>query len=613
MKPKRIIIALLVVAAVFYAASWLKGDGVYLSDLTVSTMVRGMTGEAGEGKQILNKTVDEEDGQLTVTATFVGEDGKETTLKRTQRLSNWTSLLPPLLAIILAICLRRVLLSLALAIWLGAALHYSWNPLKSIYYGAVHYLWGNFIGEFSLLILGFVFVLIGMVNVINRGGGMAGVVNQITRIAKSAKMACVSAVCMGTLIFFDDYTNTIVVGTTMRSFTDRMRVSREKLAYIVDSTSAPLAGLAIISTWIGFEVIQLHNVGEFLGIDKSGYSLFLQALPFRFYCIFTILFVFLICITRWDFGPMLKAERRTVETGQVHEPDVEHLEDPMVKAADAKSGIPQRWYNAAIPVATVIIFLLGSILWRGSQLIAEAGESISVFSFAGLRECFMRIGGDGDTLFFLMLFAALAGTAMAAFLMLVQRILKPKEIVVAFLSGWRVLPAALILIFAWAIQQVCDELGTALFISSLAKDFLNPVILPMVIFILSAAVAFSTGTSFGTMGLMLPTVGPLAFTLGSPAAFVMSLGAVLDGAIFGDHCSPISDTTVLSSISSSCDLVDHVKTQMPYAVLCMIVAIICGYLPAAMGMSPVYLYGIGFAMLLGVLMVFGRNPEKSRL
>jgi len=611
MKPKRIIIAVVAVAAVFYAASWLKGDGDYLKDLTATTMVRGMTDDAGKGSRLTERSVDVDGNRIRVKATFAGEDGKARSLEREQSLSDWTSLLPPILAIILAICLRKVLVSLALAIWLGASLHYSWNPLKSAYYGAVHYLWGNFVGQFSLLILGFVFVLVGMVNIINRGGGMAGVVNQITRIAKSARTACISAACMGTIIFFDDYTNTIVVGTTMRSFTDRMKVSREKLAYIVDSTSAPLAGLAVISTWIGFEVLQLHNVSDFLGFGKSGYTLFLQALPFRFYCIFTLIFVFMICIMRRDFGPMLSAERRTVITGQLHEPDVEHLEDPMVRASDTKEGAPERWYNAVIPVGSVIVFLIGSILWRGSQLIAQSGESYSLFSFIGIRECFMRIGGDGDTLFVVMMLAAIAGSMVAALLMLMQRILSFKEIAAAFLSGWRILPAALILIFAWAIQQVCEDLGTALFLSSLAKGFVGPLVLPMIIFLLSAAVAFSTGTSFGTMGLMLPTVAPLAFTLGSPAAFVMSLGAVLDGSIFGDHCSPISDTTVLSSISSSCDLVDHVETQLPYAILCMVVAIVCGYLPAAMGMSPFYLYGIGIAVLFGILMLLGRNPEKS--
>ncbi len=612
MSLKRILIAVGVVAAVFYATSWLKGDVSYLKKLTTTTMVRGMSADVGVGARVLDMSVDEVGGQLIVKGRFADEAGKEVELTRTQRLGDWTSLLPPLLAIILAICLRRVLLSLALAIWLGASLHYSWNPIKSAYYGAYHYLWGNFIAEFSLLILGFVFVLVGMVNVINRGGGMAGVVNQITRIAQSARTACLSAACMGTLIFFDDYTNTIVVGTTMRSFTDRMRVSREKLAYIVDSTSAPLAGLAVISTWIGFEVMQLHGVANFLGIGESGYELFLKALPFRFYCIFTIAFVFMVCILRRDFGPMLAAERRTATTGQLHEPDVEHLEDPMVRATDPKPGIPERWYNAAIPVVAVIVFLMTGIVWRGSQLMERAGHEFAL-NFAGLRECFIRLGGDGDMLFYLMLGSAVAGFVAAALLVLGQRILNLKEIAIAFLSGWRILPAALILIFAWSIRQVCDDLGTALFLSSLVKDTIGPTILPVVIFGLSAAVAFATGTSFGTMGLMLPTVAPLAYTLGSPAIFVMALGSVLDGSIFGDHCSPISDTTVLSSISSSCDLVDHVETQMPYAVLTMIVAAFCGYLPAAMGMSVLPLYGAGLVILLAVLMVIGRNPEKARV
>ncbi len=650
MSIKRIILAILVIVAVFYAASWLEGDAGYQREVTATTMVRGkLSGIRGalrkEGASsvvfeyagpeqlrgpvrkelvkydgltidpaspfVLAVSVEQENGSLAETITLTKDGAELTKLTKSMPVSDWTSLLPPLLAIILAICIRRVLLSLALAIWLGAMLSHGWNPLTSAWYGAYHYIWGNFLGAFSLLILGFVFVLVGMVNVINRGGGMAGVVGKITKVARCARTACLSAACMGVLIFFDDYTNTIVVGTTMRSFTDKMRVSREKLAYIVDSTSAPLAGLALLSTWIGFEVIQLQHVADFLGIGESGYGLFLKALPFRFYCIFTIVFVFMVVILRRDFGPMLAAERRAAIEGKLTEPDVDHTVDSMIRAADPKPGVPERWYNAAIPVLTVLLLLIGGILWRGSQLIMASGGHFS-FTLAGIRECFIKVGGDGDMLFMLMLGASIAGAVVASLLTLAQRILMPMDILKAFLSGWKILPAALILIFAWSIQQVCDELGTALFLSSLIKDTFSPTVLPIVIFVLSAAVAFSTGTSFGTMGLMLPTVAPLAYTLGSPAVFVMSLGSVLDGSIFGDHCSPISDTTVLSSLSSSCDLVDHVETQMPYAVLCMIVAAGCGYLPAAMGLSPLPLYAVGIAVLFAVLMLIGRNPEKAR-
>jgi Na+/H+ antiporter NhaC len=650
MRIKRIILSAVVVAVVFYAVSWLQGDGGYIRELAVTSAVRGelegmvpILRERGDlsvsaivegdvpfrdklleevagydgltltdsSLNILIISLEESDGNVTTSVSLKsrGEELKSGT--RSQRIGDWTSLLPPLLAIILAICLRKVLLSLGLAIWLGAALSYSYNPAKSAWYAVSHYIWGNFIGEFSLMILGFVFVLIGMVNIINRGGGMAGVVNQITRIARSARTACLSAACMGTVIFFDDYTNTIVVGTTMRSFTDRMRVSREKLAYIVDSTSAPLAGLAVLSTWIGFEVLQMQKVGEFLGMGESGYSLFLHALPFRFYCIYAIAFVFIVSILRRDFGPMLSAERRAL-AGQVADPDPDayHSAEPMLKAADPKLGIPERWYNAGIPVLSVLAFLLVGIFWRGSQLMAMDGLVFHLLSFGSLKECFIRIGGDGNTLFVLMLAGAIFGTAVASVLMLAQRILTFKDIAKAFLSGWRIVPAAAILVLAWSIREVCDDIGTALFLSSLLKGTVDPLLLPAAIFLISSAVAFATGTSFGAMGLLLPTVAPLAYTLGSPAVFYMSLGSVLDGSIFGDHCSPISDTTVLSSISSSCDLSDHVRTQMPYAILCMVVAIACGYLPAAYGIAPWWLYGAGFGVLIACLFAIGRNPES---
>jgi Na+/H+ antiporter NhaC len=651
MRLKRIIISAVVTAVVFFAVSWLQGDGGYIRELAVTSAVRGelegivpVLRERGDlsvsviveggvpyreklieevarcdgliisdsSPNIVIISVEEIDGKVATTVSLKSGGVALKSGTRSQRIGDWTSLLPPLLAIILAICLRKVLLSLGLAIWLGAALSYSYNPVKSAWYAASHYIWGNFIGEFSLMILGFVFVLIGMVNITNRGGGMAGVVNQITRIARSARTACLSAACMGTVIFFDDYTNTIVVGTTMRSFTDRMRVSREKLAYIVDSTSAPLAGLAVLSTWIGFEVLQMQKVGESLGMGESGYALFLHALPFRFYCIYAIAFVFIVSILRRDFGPMLTAERRAAVEGEVvdPDPDASHAAEPMLKAADPKPGIPERWYNAAIPVLAVLAFLLVGIFWRGSQLMATDGLEFHILSFTSLKECFMRIGGDGNTLFMLMLAGAAFGTIVASVLMMGQGILTFIDIAKAFLSGWRILPAAAILVLAWSIREVCDDLGTALFLSSLLKGTIDPLLLPAAIFLISSAVAFATGTSFGAMGLLLPTVAPLAYTLGSPVVFYMSLGSVLDGSIFGDHCSPISDTTVLSSISSSCDLSDHVRTQMPYAILCMIVAVVCGYLPAAYGIAPWWLYGTGLAALIACLFAIGRNPEK---
>ncbi len=651
MKKRQIIIATLVTGLVFFASSFLKGNTIYLKELTSISMIRGLSGGlttklaelnnpalnfkfngnktlktsiqnelqkqtalsfAKNANHTLTVNLAEAKGKLTTSLTLTRANTNLYSETRSLALGTWTSLLPPLLAIILAICLRRVILSISLAIILGSLIHYDWNVPKATWQAATGYFLGNFIGDFSLMILGFVFVLVGMVNIINRGGGMAGVIDQITKIARSARTACVSAASMGLIIFFDDYTNSIVVGSTMRSFTDKMKVSREKLAYIVDSTTAPLAGLAIISTWIGFEVLQLHKMSELMGIGISGYSLFLKALPFRFYCIFTILFVFMVAFLRRDFGPMLHAEQRAFKTGETENPDSAHVIDPMIEAANPKAGIPARWYNAGIPVISVVVFLLAGILWRGSQLIQEAGLPFSVWSGKGLLESFLRIGGDGNTLFQLMLFAAIFGTFVVITLMLSQKILGFFEIIKSFFSAWRIVPAAIILVLAWAIRNVCDDLGTAFFIASLVKDILSPLLLPLIIFLVSSAVAFATGTSFGTMGLLIPTVAPLAFIQGDPILLVMTLGAVLDGAIFGDHCSPISDTTVLSSLSSSCDLTDHVRTQIPYAILCMLVAAGCGYIPAAYGMATPYLYGLGILVLLVILCLVGRNPEKIK-
>jgi len=493
----------------------------------------------------------------------------------------------------------------------GVILIHGINPITVIKETSTNYLWGNFSNQFSILIVLFVFALIGMVSIINRGGGTLGVVNLFSKAVRGARSAGLATMAMGFSIFFDDYANTIVVGSTMRSLTDKMRISREKLAYIVDSTTAPIAGLALISTWIGFEVEQLRHVTENLKLSMSGYELFLHMLPYRYYCIFTLVLVFFITFLRRDFGPMLKAERRARFMGLLTNPDSDEVTSQEFTENHVKPNIPHRWYNAVIPVTSVVLSCLIGLVLVGTQSPNMVGKVFCITSWDSWYTCFTGVGLVDNGIPMILAGSAIAGSIIAALLMLAQGILTIKDIAKAWFHGWRIIfVIAALLIFTWALRQVCDELGTAYFILAAASDLIGTFWLPLTIFIISSMIAFATGTSWGTMGILFPIFAPVAGITGDISILVISMSAILDGAIFGDHCSPISDTTVLSSISSSCGLMDHVRTQMPYALTIAVVAAIAGYIPAALGLPVLSTYALGLGIIIAIMFTIAKriNP-----
>lgn len=560
-----------------------------------------------------------DDPQAPLMVLSVGIDGSrmvakgtlsEKNFEQSARLGDWTALVPPLVAVVLAIGLRQVVLALFLAVWLGCSVLADGNPLVGLWSLLSGYLVPVLTDSFNLEILGFTFGLVGMVTVIGRMGGTLGLVNILSRFAKSPRSAQVVTATMGTAVFFDDYANTVVVGTTARGLTDRMRISREKLAYIVDSTSAPIAGVAVISTWIGYEVGLFDSIlNEFRhieGLPSSGYGLFFEILPLRFYCFFTLILVFLSSVLKRDIGPMLKAERRVRGGGPVSPATGEDVTEEM--HALEKPGVPARWYNAVIPVASVLIFILFRILAVGGDA-AEPG--LSGFSLDYWRAVFTRASDDISMILFS---ASLLGSALAIGLAVSQKLLTPKEALESYGGGLRsLMEAGSILVLAWVTKGLCDDLGTGLALVGLIGDSLSVLFLPLVVFLLSGAIAFSTGTSWGTMALVLPVAAPLSVILsGDPMVFMICMGAVLDGAIWGDHCSPISDTTVLSSTACGCPHIAHVKTQLAYALVSMSAAGLTGYLGFSAGWPIAASYAVGTLMMFGVLLIFGDNPDDPQ-
>ncbi len=516
----------------------------------------------------------------------------------------WYSIVPPLSAIVLAFVTRRVLLSLGFAIFLGGLLlHVPGNPASieawvSGLYTAPVFLFDAIVEPVNLQILLFVPPMFAIVLIIAEAGGFDGILVHVSRIVRGRRSAQFATASAGVLYFFDDYSNAMVVGSAMRPMTDRYRISREKLAFLVDSTSAPIASLALISTWIMYEVSLFSESAETMGIANSGYSIFLDVLQYRFYCLFILSLVFLHVLLGRDFGPMKAAEEKALE----EEPDVQ-----TDATNTAKSG--SVWV-ALIPLTGLLLFHFLGIWYDGGGL-QKLREGASPAHWVYWRE----VIGSAEHTILIFDFAALFGLCLAIFSACCLATLPFTKMLGCLWRGFAksVVPC-LILTFAWSLKGSSDALHTDGFLVALLVGNIPLVFLPALVFLVACVTSFTTGTSWGTMAILIPVIGPVAFQLENGTyglITMMSLGAVLDGAIFGDHCSPISDTTILSSSASQCDLMQHVRTQIPYSILGASIALACGYLPVAVGLGWFASLVLGILALVAVFFLFGTRTEIS--
>lgn len=535
----------------------------------------------------------------------------------------WLSLLPPLAAIALALIFREVVISLFAGIWLGALFLARFNPVEGTLSVIDRFVIEAIADPDHASIIVFSLLLGGMVGVMNRSGGTLGIVETLRPLATTPRRGLFLTWLAGLFVFFDDYANTLIVGNTMRPVTDRLKVSREKLSYIVDSTAAPVAVIALISTWVGFEISLIGDAlgnaaaqatdpevaAQLMAGSANPFNVFLHSIPYLFYPILTVCFVLMVVLTRRDFGPMLAAERRSASGGGLTRPGSTPATDVSIGDVVAPGG-NYRWYNAALPVLSVIVVALGGIFVTGKASLAE-GES-------GLR----AIVGAADP-FKSLLWASLTGCIVAIGLAVSQRILKPTEAIEAWLGGLRsMMLAMVILVLAWSLGAVTEALGTGPYLATVLKDSLPLQALPVLVFIVGALISFSTGTSWGTMAILFPVVVPLAVSMGAGIGFsggenysilLGVISSVMAGSIFGDHCSPISDTTVMSSMASACDHIDHVRTQLPYALVVGAVGMLVGDIPTAFGLHPAIAMVAGLAILYGILRFFGQPVMEPAL
>jgi Na+/H+ antiporter NhaC len=521
-------------------------------------------------------------------------------------IPGWVSVLPAILAIVIALTLRNVIPALLLGLWIGATALRSFT-LEGFGRGLLdsfQVFVTSAIADFDRAsIILFTMMIGGMVGIITRNGGMASIVRTIVSRAKTAVGGQVAVWLMGLMIFFDDYSNTLVVGNTARSLTDHLKVSREKLAYIVDSTAAPVACIALITTWIGYQIglvaQALESIPELS--DVQAFSVFIHSIPYSFYPILAVTFVLMISASGLDFGPMYKAEVRA-RNGSVKPETAEALPSIHGDELAPKDNIPLRAVNAFVPIIALIVALLVSLVVLGEgNTVIEILETTSPFQA--------------------MMYSSFVGVLVAATMTIGQRILSVHETVDAWYGGLRAtLFGMIILVLAWSLSDLTTALNTAQYLVTLLADSLPVALIPGIVFILAAITAFTTGTSWGTMAILMPLIIPLSWAVmgvngiadpGGMHILYSSVACCLGGAVWGDHCSPISDTTVLSSVASGCDHIEHVRTQLPYALLVGFVGLFLGTIPGGFGFPPWISIVAGIAVLAVVLKTFGRRAEAS--
>ncbi|ECL3392310.1 TPA: Na+/H+ antiporter NhaC family protein [Campylobacter jejuni] len=544
------------------------------------------------------------------------------------------TLIPPLVAIALAFITKDVILSLFTGVLSGTfLLSLSANIFKAQHLTFVNY-YNTTVESFSKIIsyilgstsdpvnAGIILQILcigGLVALITKMGGAKAVALKFAKRAKSAVSAQVNTWFLGLLIFFDDYANLLIVGPIMRPLADKFKISREKFAFIIDSTAAPVAGIAVISTWIGLEVSLIKTAYEHIGIsDISAFGIFVETIPYRFYNIFMLFFVVMTAIMGREFGSMYKAEVRARTTGQIAPLpksgtlDTAELEDQFLAP---KEGIKIRAFDAIVPIFTLIILAILGFYFNGlSTLEGEelAKASANPLSFETFRAAF----GNADSsvvLFQAALFAAI----VAIFIGVRRKIFNLKEAVETWIYGWKTMIFTIVLLlFAWSLSSIVKDLGTSLFITSLLADKLPEFILPATIFAFASAISFAIGTSYGTMGILMPLAVPLAHEIAKindmdanamHHYMVINISCVLTGAIFGNHCSPISDNVILSSMSAKCDHMEHVRTQIPYALFICGISLIAGYIPVSLGLSVWFVLPLNFILIALLLRLIGKK------
>lgn len=469
------------------------------------------------------------------------------------------SILPPVIAIVLALRTKQVYIALLFGIWFSWVIINDFNFLTGTL-AAVEGMVNVFKSPGNTRTIMFSALVGALLLFIQYSKGVEGFVNLLNKVIAhfekkqsgySRVVVQLMALFTGLILFVETSISSLTVGTLYRPVFDKLKIPREKLAYIADSSSAPSSILIPFNAWGAFIMGLLLTQGI-----ENPFGTMLSSMVYNFYPILAILTVFVVIISKKDIGPMAKAEKRTRETGKLLNDNAKPMLSSEVTSFESKEGIKAKAYNMIIPLATMVCMMPINLAYTGW----DAVENATSFS----DHLFKAIGnGSGSSS---VLYAVLTAILVAMVLYRSQKIMKTKEMIDLVLKGIsELMPLALLMLLAFAIGDACNALGTGQFVANWSKEWLSPAFLPAIIFVISSFIAFSTGTSWGTFAIMMAIAIPMAEIHAAPLPLVVA--ATLGGGIFGDHCSPISDTSIISSMASASDHIDHINTQLPYALI----------------------------------------------
>ena len=495
------------------------------------------------------------------------------------------SLLPPIIAIALALITKEVYSSLFIGILVGGLLYSNFAFETTVLHVFNDGIVASVTDSYNMGILIFLVILGTMVCLMNKAGGSAAFGRWAEKNIKSRVGAQLASILLGCLIFIDDYFNCLTVGSVMRPITDKHNISRAKLAYIIDATAAPICIIAPISSWAA----AVAGFAE----DGQGFNLFLRAIPYNYYALLTIVMMVGLVVMKVDFGMMRTFERNAIETG-----DLFSGSNPY---ASAEEDVPEdkgRVLDLVLPVVMLIICCVIGMIYSGGFF--EGEDFITAFS-------------NSDASVGLMLGSAFA-LVFSFVYFLIRRSMSFKDMMSCIPDGFKAMvPAIMILPFAWSLKAMTDSLGAKYFVRDFVRTSATGIqlLLPVIVFVIGCLLAFATGTSWGTFGILIPIVQNV-FSMDNPMA-IICISACMAGAVCGDHCSPISDTTIMASAGAQCDHVNHVSTQLPYAITCAAVSgvtyLIAGILVSA-GAPGILGLPIGIVLMLATLVVIKRREEK---
>ena len=498
------------------------------------------------------------------------------------------ALVPPIVAIGLALITKEVYSSLFVGILMGGLLYSGFQFEMTITHIFVDGIIGVLSDSYNVGILVFLVILGAMVSLMNKAGGSAAFGQFAASKIKNRVGAQLATILLGVLIFIDDYFNCLTVGSVMRPVTDKFKVSRSKLSYLIDATAAPVCIIAPISSWAA--AVTGFVEGE------DGFSIFIRAIPYNFYAILTIVMMVGMVLMRTEFGKMKEHEKNAALKGDLFTTPGRPYENAKEEKISTKGGV----IDLVIPIIALIICCVIGMIYTGGFF--EGENFVTAFS-------------NSDASLGLTL-GSFFGLLITVVLYQIRRVLSFKECMDCIPDGFRAMvPAILILTFAWTLKAMTDSLGADLYVAGLVESGAGALLnfLPAIIFVVGCLLAFATGTSWGTFGILIPIVVAV-FQNSNPQLMIISISACMAGAVCGDHCSPISDTTIMASAGAQCEHVNHVSTQLPYAVVAAVVSfvtyIVAGFVQTAWVALPV-----GILLMVGTLFVI-RNingtVEESR-